>query len=103
MPECVWVAEESLQMDPLHKFPALDTDSPAGVLSNEFDAVESLAGGAEVAGPDKEPFDHFHQLLWMRWKMAQEPDFKMEKNILEKIAETMGFKLWFLPKFHCDF
>lgn len=34
--------------------------------------------------------------------MAQEPDFKMEKNILEKIAENMGFKLWFLPKFHCE-
>jgi transposase len=35
--------------------------------------------------------------------LANDPDFKNEKNMLEKMTHQRGWKCLFLPKFHCEF
>ncbi|KAF7351880.1 hypothetical protein MVEN_01149600 [Mycena venus] len=34
--------------------------------------------------------------------LYNQPDFKSEKSLLEKVCEARGFRAMFLPKFHCE-
>ena len=88
-----------LGLDPLHVSPELHTANPAGVRSHETDTVESAD---DTDDENKEPLQHFHKLLWLRWMMSEQADFRGEMNMLVRLANDRGCKVWFLPKFHCE-
>ena len=101
-PECIFHAETQLQLEPLHAFPgpSMEITEPAGVTANEVDEVEPPDDGDEDS--NVEPLADFHKLPWLRWCMAQQPDFQAEANVLIQLAIDRGYTMWFLPKFHCE-
>jgi hypothetical protein len=96
-PECVYVAEEALQFTPLHMTAAEAlVESNRNLLSNATDPVQSEFEEMEIEPPSK------GSLGWMRWRLAQEPDFKGEENMVQALIRKRGQLALFLPKFHCD-
>ena len=93
-PECVYIAENDLQMQPLHLDPGAEVDLSAPVDS-PFDTVDS------EEDPDTEP-PRDMSLKWLRWVMSHEIDFLAQQNLLTDLVTSRGHKVLFLPKFHCE-
>ena len=97
-PECVYVAEEALQLEPLHLSPAQALRAATEALhSAATDAVES-----EELDSNLEPTSSKTGLAWLRWRLSKEPDFIGEQNMLQTRIRERGHLSEFLPKFHCD-
>ena len=97
-PECVYVAEEALQLEPLHLSPAQALRAATEALhSAATDAVES-----EELDSNLEPTSSKTGLAWLRWRLSKEPDFIGEQNMLQTRIRERGHLCEFLPKFHCD-
>jgi hypothetical protein len=80
-PECVYVAEEALQLEPLHLSPAQALRAATEALhSAATDAVES-----EELDSNLEPTSSKTGLAWLRWRLSKEPDFIGEQNMLQTI------------------
>ena len=78
-PECVYVAEEALQLEPLHL-------SPAQALGAATEALHSVATDtveSEELDSNLEPASSTTGLTWLRWRLSKEPDFTGEQNMLQ--------------------
>ena len=64
------------------------------------DAVDEAQ--SEEDGPVEAEPSPKHTLAWLRWRLAQEPDFKNEENMVTQEIHKRGHMCIFLPKFHCD-
>jgi hypothetical protein len=97
-PECVHVAEEALQLEPLHQ-------SPAQALRAATEALHSVATDtveSEELDSNLEPTSSKTGLAWLRWRLSKEPGFIGEQNMLQTRIRERGHLCEFLPKFHCD-
>jgi hypothetical protein len=64
------------------------------------DAVDEAQ--SEEDGPVEAEPSPKHTLAWLRWRLAQEPDFKNEENMVTQEIHKRGHTCMFLQKFHCD-
>jgi hypothetical protein len=75
---------------------ALAEANNRGLLSNAPDPVRSEFEESEIEPPSK------GSLSWLHWRLAQEPDFKGEENMVQALIRRRSKNSPFLPKFHCD-
>jgi hypothetical protein len=69
----------------------------AKLHADAIDEVQSEQDGPAEAEPSPK-----YKLAWLRWRLAQEPDFKNEENMVTQEIHKRGHACTFLPKFHCD-
>ena len=53
-------------------------------------------------GSHDKDVDRSRRNCCLRRMLEYEPDFLEQRTVLEEIAAELGFKVLFLPKFHCE-
>jgi hypothetical protein len=85
-PECVYIAEEDLNLEPRHAGRS-DRDD---IVEHIVEPVGEVIPQIEEDETEKEP-ENKHPAKWLQWKLSNEPDFCIKKR---------GHFVHFLPKFH---
>jgi hypothetical protein len=94
-PECVYVAEEDLRLEPLH----IGRSDRDDIAEYTIEPASEVIPQIEDDDPNKEP-DNKYSTQWLQWKIGNEPDFCNEENMLMRLIKRRGHLPLFLPKFH---